>query len=503
MRSLLEKNYKGAIAMIIRRNVYLDNNATTQIDKRVAKTIASFIKSYGNPSSQHSIGRYTREMVETARKHVARLINAEPEEILFTSGGTEANNTVVKGVAGFLKSKCKQIITSRIEHPSIIESCEYLERNGCQVTYLPVDPDGLINLEELDRAINGKTILISIMTANNETGTIQNIRRIAEIAGRKNVLFHTDAVQAVGKMPIDVKSTGVDFLSYSSHKINGPKGIGALYFKNPGKFENLIHGGHQEFLLRGGTENTIGIIGFGEAAKVMKEEGLGYNDKIRSLRNLFLGSVKSLFPDIKVNGPYTGGLSGTVNVLFPDMDNKKILALLDFYGICASTGSACAEGGGKASHVLKAIGLSDKDAGSSIRFSIGKYNTEKDIEYCAEMLKEIRNDKSSLHYLFPREMNESILSNRDYLLADIRFGIQRKITKPLANAIMANRFKLDDFFKDVPKDRKILLICEFGIDAATTGYKLKKQGFSNVMVLLGGFFPWKTTHPDLYKKYAA
>ena len=487
--------------MKFRRKVYLDNNATTQIDKKVEKKIKSFVKYYGNPSSRHSIGKYTGSMVETARKYVSELINAEPEEIIFTSGGTEANNAILKGVASLLKEKGNHIITSIIEHPSIIETCGFLERQGVQVTYLPVNSDGLIDLNELERAINDKTILISIMSANNEVGSIQDIKHISEIAHSKNILFHTDAVQAVGKIPIDVKTMDVDFLTYSSHKIYGPKGIGALYFKTSKKFENLIHGGYQEYFLRGGTENTIGIIGFGETAKVMIEEGLEYNNKIKSLRSLFVNSIKEFFPNVKINGPLTGGLSGTINLLFPERDNKKIIALLDYYGICASTGSACSEGGKEASHVLKAIGLTNKDAESSIRFSIGKYSNKKDIKYTVKKLKEILNDKTSLQYLSPEELNESIILNKDYLLLDIRSDFQRKITKPIAKAELVNCFKTDEYFNDIPKNKNIILICELGSNAVNTGYKLEKRGFSNVEVLLGGYLSWKTTHPDLFRKY--
>ncbi len=487
--------------MKFRRKVYLDNNATTQIDEKVAKKIKSFVKHYGNPSSQHSLGKHTRVMVDIARKHVSELINAEPEEIIFTSGGSEANNTVLKGVSSLLKEKGNHIITSNIEHPSIIETCEYLEKNGFHVTYLTVNTEGLIDLNELESAINDKTILISIMSVNNEIGSIQDIKRISEIAHSKNIPFHTDAVQAVGKMPVDVKNLNVDFLTYSSHKIYGPKGAGVLYIKNSKKIDNLIHGGHQEFLIRGGTENTIGIVGFGEAAKIITEEGLGYNNKITELRLLFYNTIKEFYPEVKVNGPLTGGLAGTINLLFPGQDNKKILALLDYYGICASIGSACSEGGEEASHVLKAIGLSNKDAGSSIRFSLGKYNNIKDIKYSVEKLKEILNDKTRLQYLSPKELNETIILSDDYLLADIRFGFQRKITKPMAKAKLVNRFKLDEYFKDISKDKKIILICEAGFDAAITGYKLKKKGFSNVMVLFGGYLSWKTTQPELFRKY--
>lgn len=487
--------------MNFRRKVYLDNNATTQIDSRVAKIIKSFVKHYANPSSQHSLGKYTRSRVETARQQVSKLIHAAPEEIIFTSGGTEANNTVLKGVSGLLKQKGNHIITSKIEHPSVIESCEYLEKEGFRVTYLSVNPDGEIDLNELESAIDEKTILISIMIANNETGTVQDIKRIAEIAHRRNILLHTDAVQAVGKIPIDVKSMDVDFLTFSSHKIYGPKGSGAVYIKNRETIENLIHGGRQEFLLRGGTENTIGIIGFGEAARIIMEEGKEYNEDIKKLRSLFYHSIKGFYPDVKINGPSTGGIPGTINLLFPGTDNKKTIAFLDYYGISASAGSACSADGEKPSHVLKAIGLNDKDAGSSVRFSIGKFNSRKDIKYSVKKLKKALNDKTGLQYMTPMAMDEPVLLNEKYLLADIRFGFQRIITKPVAKAVLVNRFKLDEYFKEIPKSKNIVLICEHGFDAAATGYKLKKKGFSNVIVLLGGYHSWKAAHPDLFRKH--
>lgn len=488
---------------MFRRTVYLDNNATTQVDKRVVKKIKSFVKYYGNPSSQHSLGKHVRSSVETARKYVSKLVNAEPEEIIFTSGGSEANNEVLKGVASLLTEKGNHIITSGIEHPSILETCEYLEKKGFKVTYLPVDSDGLVDPDELKNAIHDETILISIMSANNEIGSLQDIKQLAEIAHSKNVLFHTDAVQAVGKTPVDVKSLDVDFLTFSSHKIYGPKGAGALYIKNSKRIDNLIHGGHQEFLFRGGTENTIGIVGFGEASKVILEEGTNFNSDIKSLRLLFYNSIKTFSPNVKINGPATGGLPGTINLLFPGADNKKIIALLDYYGICASTGSACSEGAEETSHVLRAIGLSNQDAGSSIRFSLGKYNTKNDIRYSADRLKEILNDNTSLQYIYPQELNETILNNKDYSLVDIRFNFQRKITKPIAKAILVDRFKLEEYFKTIPKNKNIILICEFGFDAAITGHKLKKLGFSNIIVLFGGYISWRATHPDLFKKYHA
>ena len=480
----------------------MDNNATTRIDKRVNKVIKSSLKYYGNPSSIYGIGKSARHLVEKARQHVSELINARHEEIVFTSGGTEGNNAVLKGIANRFKDKGKHIITSRIEHPSVIDTCQYLERNGFQVTYLPVDNNGLIDLKDLERAITKRSILISIMTANNEIGSVQDIKGIARIARERNIAFHTDAVQAVGKIPVDVSDTGVDFLTFSSHKIYGPKGIGALYIKKPENFENLIHGGHQENLLRGGTENTVGIIGFGEAARIMEKEAFKYNKRIEQLRETFHIKMKEIFPSVKINGPVNDGLPNTINLLFPKVDNKKIIALLDYYGICASTGSACSEGGNEPSHVLKAIGLCDENAHSSVRFSLGKYNNKRDIEYCLNRLRNILlEDKTELEYISPLALDESILFNPDYFLIDIRYDFQRRITRIMPNVNLMDRNKLEEDYKKIPRDKNIVLICEYGSATINYGYKLKKKGFSRIIILIGGHLAWMAAHPGLYKKY--
>ncbi|MGA1871487.1 MAG: IscS subfamily cysteine desulfurase [bacterium] len=489
--------------MGIRRTVYLDNNATTQLDKRVQKAMKSALNSYGNPSSLYALGKSVRYFVEKSRQYVSELINAHPEEIVFTSGGTEGNNTILKGVSNRSKNKGRHIITSQIEHPSVIDTCQYLEKNGFKVTYLPVDSHGLINVNNLKQAITKETILISIMTANNEIGSIQDIKNIATFAREREILFHTDAVQAVGKIPVDVSDTGVDFLTFSAHKIYGPKGIGALYIKDSNRFENLIHGGHQENLLRGGTENTPGIIGFGEAARIMKEEGAVYNKKIKQLREEFSIRIKKIFPAVKINGPVDNPLPNTINLLFPEVDNKKVIALLDYYGICASTGSACSEGGNEQSHVLKALGLSDREASFSIRLSLGKYNSKKDMRYCLRCLKDILlKDKTELEYIAPLALDESILFNPDYFLIDLRYNVQRRLTKIMPNAHLVDRTKLDEDCKKIPRDKNIILICEYGAAAISYGYRLKKKGFSRIILLIGGHLAWMAAHPGLYKKYA-
>lgn len=361
--------------------VYLDCNATTPMDKRVQdKMLPYFCDKYGNPSSVYKFAQDARKAVEDARQSVAELLSAEPDEIIFTSGGTESDNTAIKGVAFALKDKGKHIITSKIEHHAVLSSCEFLEKNGFSVTYVGVDEYGVINLEELKNSIRKDTILVSVMYANNEIGTIQPIREIADICRENKIYFHTDAVQAVGKIPVNVKELGVDFLSLSGHKLYGPKGVGVLYVKKGVKFIPLLHGGQHERNRRASTENVSGIVGLGEAAKIAKVEMAEEEKKITYLRNLLEKGITSSIPEIKINGHPEKRLYNTLNICFKCIEGEGILINLDFEGICASSGSACTSGSLEPSHVLLAIGLPHEIAHGSVRFSFGKYNTEDDVK---------------------------------------------------------------------------------------------------------------------------
>lgn len=370
--------------------IYLDHGATTAVDERVLnKMIPYFNISYGNPSSMYGIGRQNKMVIERARQEVAKVINCNPKEIYFTSCGSESDNLALKGIMYANKEKGKHIITSKVEHPAIMNTCATLKRHGFDITYLNVNKEGFVKLDELRNAIRNDTVLISIMFANNEIGTIQNIMEISKIAKENNIIFHTDAVQAVGNIKIDVQKLGVDSLSMSAHKFYGPKGVGALYVKNDINIERIQDGGHQEKGMRSGTENVAGIVGLAEALKMAYKELDENNKKILENRNYFIEKIKENFKETTINGNLEHRLPGNINVTFKGKDSLEILLKLDEYGICASSGSACSTGEDKPSHVLTAIGLSPEEAFSTIRFSLGKENIKEDIDYTISILSKI------------------------------------------------------------------------------------------------------------------
>lgn len=371
---------------------YFDHAATTKVSKEVLKEMIPYFElEFGNASSIYSIGRKAKRAVEEARSKVAKVINANSKDIFFTSCGSESDNLAIKGIVYANKEKGNHIITSKIEHHAILNTCKTLEKQGFKVTYLNVDEDGLINLDELKNAITDKTILISIMYANNEIGTIQPIEEIGKIAKEKNIIFHTDAVQAIGNVKIDVKKLNIDALSMSAHKFYGPKGVGALYIKEGVKFEKLQDGGHQEKDKRAGTENVAGIVGLGKAIEKVYEDFENYNKKLINLRDYYIKNVEEKIPYIKLNGHRTKRLPGNANISFKFIEGEALLLNLDFKGICASTGSACASGSLEPSHVLVAIGLPHEIAHGSLRITIGKENTKEDIDYLVDCLIEIVN----------------------------------------------------------------------------------------------------------------
>lgn len=371
--------------------IYLDHAATTRMHEQVLKEMLPYLSvEYGNPSSMYSIGRNAKRAIESSRNRVARMINAKNNEIFFTSGGSESDNLAVKGIAYSLKEKGNHIITTKIEHPAILNTCHSLEKDGFEITYLNVDDKGRISLKELESSVSEKTILISIMFANNEIGTIEPIKQVGEIAKRHNIYFHTDAVQAIGNVKIDVKEMNIDLLSMSGHKFYGPKGIGTLYVREGTKLSKIQDGGHQEKDLRAGTENVPGIVGIGKAIELAYENFEEKTDKIRNLRNYCIEKMKENFNNVKVNGDEENRLPGNVNISFKNITGEEILLDLDEKGICTSSGSACSSGSGKPSHVLLAIGLSDELAYSSLRITIGDENTKDDIDYLIKSLKEIK-----------------------------------------------------------------------------------------------------------------
>ncbi len=376
---------------------YFDNAATTKVKKEVMdKMFPYFVESYGNPSSLYTLGRTAKVGIEEARRQVADLINCDKNEIYFTSGGTESDNTALKGIMYLNKNKGKHVITTKIEHHAILNTCKTLEENGFEVTYLNVDKDGIVNLEEIVNAITEDTVLISVMFANNEIGSIQPIKKIGEIAKEKEIIFHTDAVQACGNVKIDVKEMNIDMLSLSGHKIGAPKGIGALYVNKNIEFKNLIDGGHQERDKRAGTENVPGMIGLGEACKIARNNMETHIKKLKELRDMYFSEVKKQISDIKINGSMEYRLPGNSNISFKDVNGSELLMKLDERGICASAGSACSSGSSMPSHVLTAIGLTSEYAEGTLRVTFGDENTKEDVRYLVDNLiqivKEIRNE---------------------------------------------------------------------------------------------------------------
>ena len=375
----------------MKKTIYLDHAATTPVDEHVLnKMLPYFHLSYGNPSSAYRIARKNKRAIEQARCEVAKVIGAKPKEIFFTSGGTESDNMALKGIAAANKEKGNHIITSKIEHPAILNSCHCLEKQGYDITYLNVNEKGIIRLEELEQAIRPDTILISIMTANNEIGTIQPVEQIGQIAHKYQVYFHTDAVQATGNIPIHVETWKVDALSMSAHKFYGPKGMGAIYIRQGTKLDSIMDGGHQEKGKRSGTENVAGIVGLAEALTLANQEMEINNRKIVAVRNYFIERLKKWDKKIVINGDMEKRLPGNVNVTFPRGDAQSMLFELDEMGICASAGSACSTGEAMPSHVLTAIGLTAQEVEGTLRFSLGKENTKEEIEYVMEVLLKLQ-----------------------------------------------------------------------------------------------------------------
>lgn len=367
--------------------IYLDHAATTPVKVEVLEAMMPYFSSkFGNASSIYSIGRDSKKAVEEAREKVAKALGAMPREIFFTGSGSEADNWAIKGVAYANKDKGNHIITTAIEHHAVLHTCQYLESDGFEVTYLPVDENGLVSPEQVRAAIKPNTILITIMFANNEIGTIQPIAEIGKIAKEKNVIFHTDAVQAVGNIPINVNELNVDLLSLSAHKFYGPKGVGALYIRKGVKITNFLHGGAQERGRRASTENVAGIVGLGKAIELATQNIEQYNNKLLALRDRTIEEITKKIPFVKLNGDRHKRLPGNVNFSFEFIEGESLLLMLDMKGIAASSGSACTSGSLDPSHVLLAIGLPHEIAHGSLRVTFGDENTQEDVDYLLEVL---------------------------------------------------------------------------------------------------------------------
>ena len=374
-----------------KQSYYFDYNATTPIDGDVYKEMIPYLTDYyGNPSSSYYIGRQTKDKIERTRYEISQYFNMKPEGVYFTSSGSEADNMILKGISVANKDKGKHIITTKIEHSAILNTCEFLEKQGYDITYLDVTPEGVIDIKELENAIREDTILISIMYVNNEIGTIEPIKEIAEIAHKHNILFHTDAVQAIGEIRINVEEMGIDCMSISGHKIYAPKGIGMAYIKPGIKFEPLVHGGMQEFHSRGGTENIANIVALGKAIKILDETIDTNEEKMKELQEYTLKKINSILSgyDYTLNGGFENRASNNISISFKDIDGESLLLALDLEGIYLSSGSACHSDLTEPSHVLKAIGVPEEYANGTLRISFGKYTTKKDIDFLISKIKE-------------------------------------------------------------------------------------------------------------------
>lgn len=368
---------------------YFDHNATTPIDNEVFKAVIPYYEQlYGNPSSSYYIGRQVRDKIENVRSSIANYFNMNPEGVMFTSSGSEADNMIIKGIALGNKDKGNHIITTKIEHPAVLNTCKFLEKNGFEITYLDVKEDGIIDTQELKDSIKSNTILISIMYANNEIGTIQPIEEVGQIAKEKGIIFHTDAVQAIGEIRIDVKKLNIDCMSISGHKIYAPKGIGMAYIRPGIKFEPLIHGGSQEFHLRAGTENVIGIIALGKAIELLDKDIDNNNNKLIELKSYMINKIQNNLTDYIINGDIDKRILNNINLSFKNIDGESLLLALDLDGICVSSGSACHSDSMEPSHVLRAIGVPNDYISGTLRISFGKNTTKKEIDYLIEKIKE-------------------------------------------------------------------------------------------------------------------
>jgi len=387
------------------KRIYLDHAATTPVHPQVAEAMAPyFSKDFGNPSTLYSYGREAKGALEEARAKVARLIGAkQPQEIIFTSGGTEADNFALCGIAWANQEKGNHIITTSIEHHAVINICKFLEKRGFKVTYLPVDKDGLVNPLEVTKAITDETILVSVMHANNEIGTVEPIEEIAEIAKEKGIYFHTDAVQTVGHLPINVDKMKADLLAMSAHKLYGPKGVGALYIRRGTKIVPFLYGGEQENKRRASTENVVGIVGFGEACSLAEKDMAEEEERLPYLRDKLIEGILKRIKHSRLNGHPKKRLPGNVNVSVEGVEGESMLLNLDLAGVCASSGSACTSSILEPSHVLMAIGISPEVAHSSLRFTLGKKNNEEDVNYVLKVLPGIVEKLRSMSPIYQKE----------------------------------------------------------------------------------------------------
>lgn len=486
-----------------KRAVYLDHNATTPTSKKVNWVMNRSLKNYfGNPSSVYRAARQSAEQIEMARQEVANAIHAKPTEIVFTGCATESNNTILKSLSDcFFPGKSK-IVSSPVEHPSIIETLKYLEKKGILVEYCPVDHYGRVDPLEAEKLIDDNTFLVCCMLANNELGTIQDIAALSAIAKKHGALMMSDCVQALGKIPIDVESLGLDYASFSAHKLYGPKGVGALYIKEGSPFKPWMMGGHQEEGRRAGTESIHNILGFGAACSEIGNLLLR-EPKISRLTKNLLGELHRSFPECLVLTPAEGSLTNTVSIRFPGISNTSLMALLSYHGIAVSGGSACSMPENKASHVLLATGLSEQEARETLRISFGKGNSPADVRYTLKIFHSFLKKGMPVVDLISSELlDEQLLFDPQTFILDIRTPSQRKRYPGLPNSVEASYFALDHQLEKLPMNKNILVVCQRGNLSYLSAFHLKSKGFRHVSSLSTGIEEWISMHPGVYQKYA-
>jgi cysteine desulfurase len=485
----------------LQRSVDLDNNATTAVSKPVRRAIdAVLTRHHGNPSASYGAGRSAAAILEDSRAAVARAVNAEPEEIFFTSGATEANNQVLKALCESRPRGMNRILATPIEHPSIMRSLEHLAGRGLDVAWVAVDGDGRARIDRLEEQLDSNTLLVCCMLANNEIGTIQDVASIAAVARRRGILVLSDCVQALGKIPVDVRALGIDYASFSAHKLHGPKGVGALYVKSGAPIAPQVHGGHQEAGVRAGTEGVHNIAGFAEACRAVPAL-LAQSGAVAAHRDSLLAELRTLEPGLAVHSPADGCLPNTLNLAFPGVSNAVLMAFLDVNGIAVSLGSACNASETTPSHVLTAIGLTAEQAGETIRISLSDRTSSRDLRYTRRVMRDFLKGKApAIPFLRPSQLDEAFLFDTENYLLDVRFEVERRLMKGLPNSHDASVISFGRYIHHVPKEKNIVVICSTGLDATPIAYALHKRGYSRVAVLLGGVAGWQMQQPELRKR---
>jgi cysteine desulfurase len=483
------------------RKTYLDHNATTPVAPEVRKAMAAVLaKHHGNASSLHTAGREARGIVEEARRAVAALLGCEPERVTFTSGGTEANNAVIRGVLAAQGGG--HVITSKIEHESVLAACREAGARGATATYLPAGPDGLVRVEDVRAAVRRDTALISVMHANNETGAVQPVREIAAIAREAKIPFHTDAVQTFGKLATRVDELGCEFLSLSAHKINGPKGCGALYWRGGTRWAPLVAGGTQERELRGGTEGVHQLAGLGAACRLAAARMDSEQPRLAELRGRMMAGLRRVLPSVRINeAPADRQMPGTVSAEFPGKSGLRLLAGLDCYEVAVSIGSACTADRIEPSHVLLGMGRSEEQALSAIRISMGSTTGAGDVDYFLGVLaKVLEGDPAGFAYLDPQHLTAEKVRSAGTFLIDLRWPYERMLAESIPGAMLWSHIGFERYFKKIPRDKEVVLMCSTGIYSLGAGYRLARAGHPAVRVVYGGYAAWRAAHPGLVER---